>query len=531
MWPDAADVITESFATHDGSYDDRPNHVMWCDSTRSRVRVVQCHWDEGNTWWTATYTRSGFLASPIRSPFLDHKGQSASGLLMHSAHVDRENNRFGMVRDMISLQDEINKRRSKALHLLSVAQIITEKGAVQDIDKARREVAKPDGAIEVMPGMRFEISHGGEMAQGQMRLLEHATNEMQATGPNASMSGTDDRELSGRAILAQQAGGAAQNEPIADGLREWMQGIYEIAWMAARQYWTAGKWVRVTDDLGNTKYVGINQPVTLQDELAKMPDQHRAQVMQQLQIVPGDPRLQTVVRTENDITDMDIDVTIGAGIDVPSMQGRAVPDAAATPAGTPAGADPARSADCRVLAAREGQVTRNAQAARPAAGATAGGNEADYRCPAAGRSAGEAIQGRGGLCPGQRAPARHHRPYCRRASGLHGHERAAGRAVRTRHRGAACRASGDGRGGHPGPACQGGGGRGAGQRSAACGGRAGVQRAAAGPAGAATRTAAAASAGGGSVSGFLARNPLAVTSRIPPSAWSGCDLLRASRVG
>ena len=168
--------------------------------------------------------------------------------------------------------------------------------------------------------MRFEISHGGEMAQGQMRLLEHATSEMQATGPNASMSGTDDRELSGRAILAQQAGGAAQNEPIADGLREWMQGIYEIAWMAARQYWTAGKWVRVTDDLGNTKYVGINQPVTLQDELAKMPDQHRAQVMQQLQIVPGDPRLQTVVRTENDITDMDIDVTIGAGIDVPSMQ-------------------------------------------------------------------------------------------------------------------------------------------------------------------------------------------------------------------
>jgi len=320
MWPDAADVITDSFATRDGSYDDRPDKVMWCDSTRSRVRVVQCHWDEGGTWWSATYTRSGFLASPIRSPFLNHKGKSACGLVMHSAHVDRENNRYGMVRDMISLQDEINKRRSKALHLLSVAQVITEKGAVQDIDKARREVAKPDGAIEVMPGMRFEIHHGGEMATGQMNLLQHATSEMQATGPNASMSGTDNRELSGRAILAQQAGGAAQNEPIADGLREWMQEVYEIVWMAARQYWTGGKWVRVTDDLGTTKYVGINQPVTLQDELAQMPDQQRAMAMQQLQIMPGDPRLQMVVRVENDITDMDIDVTIGAGLDVPSLQ-------------------------------------------------------------------------------------------------------------------------------------------------------------------------------------------------------------------
>ncbi|HKO32273.1 MAG TPA: hypothetical protein VJY85_00865 [Candidatus Limnocylindria bacterium] len=320
MWPDAADVITDSFATRDGSYDDRPDQVTWCDSTRSRVRVVQCHWDEGGTWWSATYTRSGFLASPIRSPFLNHKGKSACGLVMHSAHVDRENNRYGMVRDMISLQDEINKRRSKALHLLSVAQVITEKGAVQDIDKARREVAKPDGAIEVMPGMRFEIHHGGEMATGQMHLLQHATSEMQATGPNASMSGTDNRELSGRAILAQQAGGAAQNEPIADGLREWMQEVYEIVWMAARQYWTGGKWVRVTDDLGTTKYVGINQPVTLQDELAQMPDQQRAMAMQQLQIMPGDPRLQMVVRVENDITDMDIDVTIGAGLDVPSLQ-------------------------------------------------------------------------------------------------------------------------------------------------------------------------------------------------------------------
>jgi len=320
MWPDAEDVITDSFASRDGTFSDRPDHVMWTDSTRSRVRVVQCHWEEKEIWWNATFSRSGFLAEPTKSPFLDHKGESACGLVMQSAHVDRENNRYGMVRDMISLQDEINKRRSKALHLLSVAQIVTEKGAVQDIDKARREVAKPDGAIEVMPGMRFEIQHGGEMATGQMHLLQHATSEMQATGPNASMSGTDDRELSGRAILAQQAGGAAAHEPIADGLRTWMQNVYEIAWQAARQYWTTGKWVRVTDDLGTTKYVGINQPVTLQDKLAEMPDQQRAQAMQQLQIMPGDPRLQMVVDVENDIREMDIDVTIGAGLDVPSLQ-------------------------------------------------------------------------------------------------------------------------------------------------------------------------------------------------------------------
>jgi outer membrane translocation and assembly module TamA len=56
------------------------------------------------------------------------------------------------------------------------------------------------------------------------------------------------------------------------------------------------------------------------DELAAMPEQQRAQAMQQMQIVPGDPRLQQVIRIDNDITDMDIDITIEEGIDVPSIQ-------------------------------------------------------------------------------------------------------------------------------------------------------------------------------------------------------------------
>jgi hypothetical protein len=78
--------------------------------------------------------------------------------------------------------------------------------------------------------------------------------------------------------------------------------------------------VHVTDDLGNTKYVGINQPVRVMDELAALPEQQRAQAMQAMQIVPGDPRLQQVIRIDNDITDMDIDITIEEGIDVPSIQ-------------------------------------------------------------------------------------------------------------------------------------------------------------------------------------------------------------------
>ena len=320
MYPDGDDVIEASFSSTDFYYNDRPETAFWTDNNRRRVRVVQCHWALRGTWWQATYTRNGVLAVPQRSRFKDRRGRSCSGLILQSSYINRENQRYGMVRGLISLQDEINKRRSKALHLLSVRQVIAEQGAVPDVDKARREVAKPDGYIEVTPGLKFEIEQTADLANGQFQLLQHATAEMQLSGPNAAMSGTDPRELSGRAILAQQAGGAAQNEPLADALRYWSRRVYESCWMAAREYWTAGKWVRVTDDLNETRWVGINRPVRLMDKLADMPEQQRAVLMQRMQLQPGDPRLQQVIGIENDITDLDVDITINEGIDIPSLQ-------------------------------------------------------------------------------------------------------------------------------------------------------------------------------------------------------------------
>ena len=320
MYPEADDVVEATFSSVDFYYNDRPETVMWTDNRRRRTRVVQCHWVEKGTWWRATFTKSGMLAKPERSRFKDRRGKSACGIRLRSAYINRENQRYGMVRGLISLQDEINKRRSKALHLVNVHQVIAEKGAVQDVDAARREISKPDGYVEIMPGLKFEVVPTGDLATSQFQLLQHATAEMQLSGPNAAMSGQDDRELSGRAILAQQAGGAAQNEPLADALRYWSREVYEVAWMAAREYWSGGKWVRVTDDLNETKYIGINRPVRVMDRLADMPEQQRAMLMQRMQLVPGDPRLQQVVGIENDITDLDVDITVEEGMDIPSLQ-------------------------------------------------------------------------------------------------------------------------------------------------------------------------------------------------------------------
>jgi len=320
MFPDATDTLDTSFSVQSGTYEDRPGTVKWQDTNRKRVRIVQVYWTEGGEWWSATISRAGFLAEPSKSPFMDRKGRPACPLVLMSAYIDRENNRYGMVRGLIGLQDEINKRRSKALHLLSVNRVIAEQGAVDDEEKARREIARPDGWITKNQGFELEIDNGRDLALGQMEMLRHATAEMDVQGPNAAMSGNDPRDQSGRAILAQQAGGAAANEPLADSLRQWKRRVFEMAWMAARQFWTEQKFLRITDDEGKSKWLPINRPVTLVEDLMALPEDQRAMQMQQLQLVPNDPRLMEVVRTENEIGDLDVDIVIEEGQDVPAMQ-------------------------------------------------------------------------------------------------------------------------------------------------------------------------------------------------------------------
>ena len=332
MYPGCEDILS---ATLDGSrfdtYDDKPR-AHWGDRHRRRVRVAQHHWKKRKDWWTATFTKGGFLERPMLSPYLDRHGNATCPLILRSARVDRDNNRFGIVRDMVPLQESINKRESKLLHALSVNQIVMEEGAVQDVDRARQEAAKPDGVIITNRGFEFKLQKDQAEIQGQFELLQYAVAQMNVAGPNAAMAGKDPREQSGRAIIAQQSGGQLENEPLADSLRQWTHKVYEAAWMRVRQFWTGPRWIRVTDSDKNVQFVGLNRPVTIADLLGQLdqtvplPQQLRALSPQEQQAVqiglrlpPGDPRLQTVVRIDNDIGDMDCSITVEEGPDNPTM--------------------------------------------------------------------------------------------------------------------------------------------------------------------------------------------------------------------
>lgn len=325
-FPGYEDVIETTLGTSSFSstYEDRPKFSTWSDNRRTRVRVIQIQFKYKGVWMIATVTKGGYLSEPIPSPYVDREGQPTCSLKLRSAYIDRDNNRFGAMRDLISLQDEINKRRSKALHLISVRQTFGNELAIDDVDQTKRELAKADGHVRIQNGGKFGEDFGilptGDMAQAQIELMQQSTAEMQASGPNAAMAGKDPRIQSGRAIQAQQAGGQVEQEPLIDDLRQWAKQVYEAIWLRVRQFWTEEKWIRVTDDEKNAKWVGLNQPVTLGQALGELPPEEAAAYAQQMQLQPGDPRLDQIVRMDNDIAGLDVDITIEEGPDVANVQ-------------------------------------------------------------------------------------------------------------------------------------------------------------------------------------------------------------------
>ena len=220
-----------------------------------------------------------------------------------------------------TLQDEINHRRSKALHLLNSRQVVAEKGAVDDAQKARKEVAKADGYIEVTPGMKFEISPTGDMALGQFQLLADAINALGVTGPNQALQGQSG-QISGKAKQLDQEGGAIQLGVFFDAVRYFQRRVMRAVWNRVQQYWTEEMWIRVRDEEGRMQFVALNQPMTRGEMEAEkiasqqMPPEQKAQMVQQLAMDPASR--EPVVK--NKLATLDVDIVIDESPDTVTLQ-------------------------------------------------------------------------------------------------------------------------------------------------------------------------------------------------------------------
>lgn len=340
QYPDKRDII-ESSCNHSfgatGEFDDKPAWRVWADVKRKRVRQVVMHYREGDLWKWVRFVRSGILDQG-ESPYRDDEGESVCAMQLVSGYVDSENQRYGVVRDMFGPQDEINLRRRKGVALLSERQTIGMKGAVASVARMKAELRKPNGHVEIEPeayeaaaekGVKpFEILNTNDMAMGNLQMLQEAKGEIDQMGANSGLAGKDSGSgQSGRAIMARQQGGLIEIAPLTERMSDLTRRVFRLLWIAIRQTWTEEKWIRVTDDEKTVRFVGFNRPVTMQqriEEAVKADPSKLPAVKQFLAqngiMGPQDPRMQQVVKVENNVAEMDVDILIEEAPDMVTLE-------------------------------------------------------------------------------------------------------------------------------------------------------------------------------------------------------------------
>ncbi len=238
---------------------DQDRERVWVNTSLKRLRMVD-HWYICKGKWCWTLYIGNTVMMQGESPFHDKKGKTFPRFLMFSANVDHDGDRYGFIRNLKSPQDEVNHRRSKALHLLNTRRVISEKGAVDDIEIARREWAKADGWVEVNPGMKMEPDTSAiNDFKGQLEMLQEAKNEIENFGPNPALIGQGLEDSSGRAIALLQQAGMAELGPYLSAYKNWKIRVYRAIWDIICEHWEAERWIRVTDDQNVAQFFQINK--------------------------------------------------------------------------------------------------------------------------------------------------------------------------------------------------------------------------------------------------------------------------------
>jgi len=166
---------------------------------------------EGATSWTETrYSLNSciFAWNVILEEKYDIRPYDKAGkfpLILVPAYVtrDKKKKHYGLVKQQMDPQREVNKRRSKMLHLLNVNQTWFEEGAFENELVARKEVAKPDGWIKYRKEFKVEPVRHSELAASQFQLLQESKNEVDSSGVNKEIEGRSNA-TSGREFQLRQ---------------------------------------------------------------------------------------------------------------------------------------------------------------------------------------------------------------------------------------------------------------------------------------------------------------------------------------
>jgi hypothetical protein len=171
----------------------------------------------------------------------------------------RDNLPYGVIRGLIDIQEDINKRASKALYILSTNKVVMDEGAVDDIEEFREEIARPDAVIEKKPGKALDLNVDRDLAQWHVELMARNINMIQQVGGvTDELLGRTTNAVSGKAIQSRQDQGALTTGKLFDNHRLAfnLQGAKELS--LVEQFMGEKQSFRITNSRGAPEFINVN---------------------------------------------------------------------------------------------------------------------------------------------------------------------------------------------------------------------------------------------------------------------------------
>jgi hypothetical protein len=248
---------------------------MWYEKgDRTRPRLINSWYrDENGAITTVIWVRGQILYFKKEPYTLDK-----FPFVQYTIERDINNTPYGLVKNMVDAQTEVNKRHSKALHYLNAKQVLAEENAFVDWNEAKKTLAKPDGITKLQDGAlaegRVQVIDNTPLAGSHIQLLELAKSEiLGVAGINGAFVGQSSQYESAKKANMSIAASQTTLVPLLNKLRIARYDIADITMKLVPDFYTDEKMIRVIEPNGAYAFMPVNNTVLLDDNtLAKKND-------------------------------------------------------------------------------------------------------------------------------------------------------------------------------------------------------------------------------------------------------------------
>lgn len=167
---------------------------------------------------------------------------------------------YGPVRLMRDPQEDLNKRRSKALWHLSSNRVVADEDADVDIEEIREEAARPDAVLIKKRGAEVRIESSADLAASHVQMEQiNAGYLREVSGVTSDNLGLDSNVQSGKAVIAKQTQGSMVSAELFDNLFQACQIDGENDLSLIEQFMTDARKLRIVGPDGTPSGLQINQ--------------------------------------------------------------------------------------------------------------------------------------------------------------------------------------------------------------------------------------------------------------------------------